>query len=114
MGSSVLDAAIASTEGHESHAKVVAIAGLNGARSNYRKLAFLRSNADLKQGMRMTNSEPDYTEVSRAAHELSQRHGREAHLYAERYAQQASREGGSEEHDFWRAVVKSLRPRSAE
>ena len=62
----------------------------------------------------MTNAGPDYTEVSRAAHELSERHGREAHVYAERYAQQASREVSSEEHVFWSAVAESLRPRSAE
>ena len=62
----------------------------------------------------MTNTGPDYIEVSRAAHELSERHGREAHLYAERYAQRASHEGSFEEHAFWSAVAESLRPRSAE
>lgn len=59
----------------------------------------------------MSNEKPDYIEVSRAAHELSERHGWEAHLYAERYAQQALGQGNVEEHAFWSAVVASLRPR---
>ena len=62
----------------------------------------------------MTNGGPDHTEVSRAAHELSERHGKEALHYAGRYAQQASREGSSEEYAFWSAVAGSLRPRGAE
>jgi len=39
----------------------------------------------------MSNETPDYAEVSRAAHELGNRHGQDAHLYAERYAEQASK-----------------------
>lgn len=61
----------------------------------------------------MSNEKPDYIEVSRVAHELSERHGRDAYLYAERYAEQAAYQGSAEEHTFWLAVSRSLTPRSA-
>jgi hypothetical protein len=60
----------------------------------------------------MSEAKLDYIEVSRAAHELGERHGREAHLYAARYAQEASSQGSAEEHAFWHAVAQSLMPRS--
>jgi len=60
----------------------------------------------------MSDERVDYIEVSRAAHELGERHGRDAHLYAERYAQQASSQGNVEERAFWQAVARSLTPRS--
>lgn len=60
----------------------------------------------------MSDEKIDYVEVSRAAHELGERHGRDAHLYAERYAKQASGQGNAEEHAFWHAVARSLTPRS--
>jgi hypothetical protein len=60
----------------------------------------------------MSDERVDYIGVSRAAHELGERHGRDAHLYAERYAQQASSQGNVEERAFWQAVARSLTPRS--
>ncbi len=61
----------------------------------------------------MSDEKLDYIEVSRAAHELGGRHGRDAHLYAERYAQLASSQGNAEEYAFWHAVAQSLMPRTA-
>ena len=60
----------------------------------------------------MSEEKIDYVEVSRTAHELGECHGRDAHLYAERCAQQASGQGNAEEHAFWHAVARSLTPRS--
>jgi hypothetical protein len=48
----------------------------------------------------MSDDELDYIEVSRAAHEFGERHGRDAHLYAERYAPRASSQGNAEEKAF--------------
>ncbi|MEL7022889.1 MAG: hypothetical protein AAGL69_04020 [Pseudomonadota bacterium] len=56
-------------------------------------------------------SQVDYLEVSRAAHELTERHGNHAHVYASQLAQNAKDEGNSEESDFWKAVSTSLMPR---
>ena len=61
----------------------------------------------------MSDEKLDYIEVSRVAHELGGRHGRDAHLYAERYAQLASSQGNAEEYAFWHAVAQSLMPRTA-
>ena len=60
----------------------------------------------------MSNEKPDYIEVLRAAHELGERHGDDAHLYAKRYAEQASNHGDPEQHAFWHAVARSLAPRA--
>jgi hypothetical protein len=62
----------------------------------------------------MSNEKPDHIEVSRAAHELGERHGRDAHVCAERCAERASKQGDAEEQAFWIAVVRSLMPRSAD
>lgn len=53
----------------------------------------------------------DYIKVGRTAHELGQRHGRDAHEYATKLAAEALAEGNDEEYEFWRAVELSLRPR---
>jgi hypothetical protein len=55
----------------------------------------------------------DYIEVGRTAHELLQRHGRNAHEYAARLAAEALAEGKDEEYEFWRAVELSVTPRGA-
>jgi hypothetical protein len=62
----------------------------------------------------MDVEKPDYIEVGRAAHELSSRHGKSAHIYAEKFAAQASSKGNVEEYAFWRLVAKTLEPRTAE
>ena len=54
----------------------------------------------------------DYIEVGRAAHELSDRHGHDAHRYAARLAAQAAADGDLERHEFWRGVEAALTPRS--
>lgn len=56
-------------------------------------------------------TEQDWIEVSREAHELSQRHGPEAHEYAARLADAALRAGKKEESEFWVAVEAALKPR---
>jgi len=57
-------------------------------------------------------SKPDCLEVSRKAHELVRTHGDwNAYTYAERQAERASAAGETEEHDFWKAVAASLKPR---
>ncbi len=62
----------------------------------------------------MSDEKLDYIEVSRAAHELGERHGRAAHLYAERKAQQAASQGNAEGQVFWQAVARSLTPRTTD
>lgn len=61
----------------------------------------------------MNAEKPDYIEVGRAAHDLSDRHGRNAFGYAERCAEQAARAGDVEAATFWKAVAMSLKLRSA-
>ncbi len=56
-------------------------------------------------------SKVDWTEVSRTAHELGLRHGRNASEYAAKLAREAELEGKAEEREFWKAVSASLRPR---
>lgn len=53
----------------------------------------------------------DYIEVGRQAHQLESTHGRDAWMYARRYAEEAARREKSEEAAFWRAVQHSLEPR---
>ena len=53
----------------------------------------------------------DYIEVSRKAHELLHRHGRNAHLHAAKLAAEALAEDNDEEHEFWRAVELMVKPR---
>jgi hypothetical protein len=55
--------------------------------------------------------EVDYIEVGREAHRLSSAFGREAWMYAERWANIADQEGKVEESAFWKAVSASLKPR---
>jgi hypothetical protein len=55
---------------------------------------------------------PDFVEVSRKAHELSQSHGRNAYLYAGKLAAAALAEDNAEEHDFWKSVAAALVPRN--
>ncbi len=52
-----------------------------------------------------------YVEVSRTAHELSQRHGWNAHVYAAKAADEALADGDAEAHAFWQRVAASLHPR---
>jgi len=57
---------------------------------------------------------PDFIEVGRAAHELIHRHGWAFALpYAAKLAADALAEGKIEESEFWKAVERSLTPRSA-
>jgi hypothetical protein len=49
-----------------------------------------------------------YIEVSRMAHELSDRHGWNAHAYAEKLAKEALAEGETQEARFWQTVAASL------
>ena len=50
-------------------------------------------------------------EVSRKAHELIARHGRNAHRYAAKLAAEALAEGETEEHRFWKSVEVACMPR---
>jgi hypothetical protein len=62
--------------------------------------------------MEMTESEFWYwADVSRKAHELSDRHGWNAHTYAAKLAADALAEGKTEESEFWKAVEAALTPR---
>jgi hypothetical protein len=54
----------------------------------------------------------DFTEVGRQAHELGLRHGRDAHYFAAKLALQAQSNGRTDEHAFWKAVERTLTPRS--
>jgi uncharacterized protein (TIGR02444 family) len=54
---------------------------------------------------------PDYVEVGRKSHELSQAHGHGASTHAAKLAATALDEGKIEEHEFWKAVEGSLTPR---
>lgn len=54
----------------------------------------------------------DYVEVSRVSHQLALDHGRSAHVYAARLAEQYRRDGYEEEAEFWQAVSGALAPRS--
>ena len=57
-------------------------------------------------------SEPDFLEISRKAHELVSAHGGwNAYTHAARQAERALAAGETEEHDFWKAVAASLKPR---
>jgi hypothetical protein len=58
-------------------------------------------------------TEQDWIEVSRQAHELSLRHGWNAHEYAARLAAAALIDGKPDESEFWRSVEASLTPRLA-
>jgi hypothetical protein len=60
---------------------------------------------------RCTWSTIDYIEVGRKAHQLSADHGRDAHLYAAKLAQDAEAEGKLDEAAFWKAVSAALAPR---
>jgi len=50
-------------------------------------------------------------EVDRVAHELTVRVGREAHLYAHKYVEEARANGETEKANFWEWVRAYLRPR---
>jgi len=52
-----------------------------------------------------------YRRVNQAARELSHRHGRGAHQYAARLAEQTKSENG-EDYQFWVAVAAALAPRT--
>lgn len=54
----------------------------------------------------------DWVEVCREAHELSLRHGRNAHVFATGLAEKAEATGDLEAEQFWRAVSSSLTPRA--
>jgi hypothetical protein len=54
----------------------------------------------------------DYTEVGKAAYPLGVDHGRNAHMYAARLAQESEAQDKPEEAAFWRAVSAALTPRS--
>jgi hypothetical protein len=57
---------------------------------------------------------PNYIEVARAAHDLSDRLGRDAFSRAERLAEYAAGAGDVEATTFWKAVALTLKHRSAE
>jgi hypothetical protein len=54
------------------------------------------------------SKEPDNGEVFRSAHELRERHGRNAANYAAKLAAEALAEGDIENHQFWEAVKAAL------
>ena len=56
-------------------------------------------------------AEPDYVEVGRTAHELSERHGSFALSYAQKMVERADMAGNEEGAAFWRAVVAALQSR---
>jgi len=53
----------------------------------------------------------DWVEVSREAHELTLRHGHNAHNFAAGLAKKAGAVGDLEGARFWEAVSSSLAPR---
>ena len=55
--------------------------------------------------------EIDWVEVGRASHELGERHGRNAHVYALGLANKAKTAGDLDAARFWHAVHAALRPR---
>jgi hypothetical protein len=59
-----------------------------------------------------TKPEIDWVEVSREAHELSLRHGRDAHIFASRMAEKAEAAGDIKAAQFWQAVSGSVAPRA--
>lgn len=63
--------------------------------------------------MNTPNSQPtvNWDEVAREAHELSLRHGWNAHIYAAKLAEKAESVGDLESAQFWKAVSSSLTPR---
>jgi hypothetical protein len=56
----------------------------------------------------MSGERPDYIEVTRAAHELIDRHGRNAFSRTERLAEQVARTGDVEAATLWKAVAHVL------
>ncbi|WP_152601665.1 MULTISPECIES: hypothetical protein [Burkholderia] len=54
----------------------------------------------------------DWVEVSREAHELALRHGRAAHIFAAGLADKAESTDDFKAAQFWRAVSRSLAPRT--
>ena len=68
-------------------------------------------------GDAMTEENPkqvtDWIEVGRVAHELELRHGRNAHSFAAKLADQAERDGQISGAAFWRSVSAALSPREA-
>lgn len=58
-----------------------------------------------------TQTAIDWDEVSREAHELALRHGRNAHVHAEKLAEKAEAVDDLDGAQFWKAVFLSLRPR---
>lgn len=50
----------------------------------------------------------DFVAVNRMAHEVQSAHGRGAHDYATRMAEQCKAEGKTEQHAFWEAVAARL------
>jgi hypothetical protein len=53
----------------------------------------------------------DWIEVGRTAHELADRHGRNAYAYAKKLADAAKAEGRDAEADFWVKVSATVRQR---
>jgi hypothetical protein len=63
--------------------------------------------------MTTQNSKPevDWVEVDREAHELSLRHGWNAHVFAAGFASKAAAAGDQIAAEFWCAVIATLTPR---
>jgi len=62
--------------------------------------------------MNPDDDEPiDWVEVSRAEFELEQRHGRFAHVFAAKLADEADAAKDRKAAIFWRAVASSIAPR---
>jgi hypothetical protein len=55
----------------------------------------------------------DYLEIGRVAHELAERHGRNAHCYATKQAELALVKGAIDEQRFWESVTAALMPRES-
>ena len=51
-------------------------------------------------------------EAGRVACEISARHGRNTHLYADKLSAKAAAEGRPEEAEFWTMVAGCIRPRA--
>ncbi|HLY46795.1 MAG TPA: hypothetical protein VKQ73_14530 [Stellaceae bacterium] len=81
------------------------MAGTSPAMTNYRALGIPVTR------MTPRNQIIDYIAVSREAHELTQRHGREAFARAEKLAADALSQRHVGEYEFWLAVAAALKPR---
>jgi hypothetical protein len=54
----------------------------------------------------------DWVQVGREAHQLGRDYGKDAWIYATRFAERAQVGGEVEERAFWLAVAAALQPRS--